>query len=62
MFDECNIVKLSFLWEAINAFTNPDKDCFVNKEVLNLIIINGILGEIHRGSYMYSYPSMLVLR
>ena len=44
VFDEYNIGKSSFLWEAIHDFANFDKDFVVNKEVFNLIFINEIFG------------------
>ena len=43
LFDERNIVNLSFLWEAIHSFANFDKDSFVNKEMFNIVFINKIL-------------------
>ena len=62
MFDDCNIGKLSCLWEVIHNFFNFDEYFVVNKEVFNLIFVNEILGGVHHVSYMYSYSSMLVLR
>ena len=44
VFDEKDIGKSSFLWEAIYAFANFDKDYVVIKEVFNLVLINEILG------------------
>ena len=45
VFDDQNIAKWSYLWEAIHAFANFDKDSVVNNEVFNMIFINRILGE-----------------
>ena len=45
MFDDHNIGKSSWLWEAINAFEIFDKDYVVNKEMFSLVLINETLGE-----------------
>ena len=44
VFDKRYIVKSSYLWDTIHAFPNINKDCVVNKELLNLVFINEILG------------------
>ena len=44
MFHERDIGKLSCLWEAMHAFANFDSDSVVNKEMINLVFINEILG------------------
>ena len=45
VFDDRDIGKSYWLRDTIHAFANPNKDFVVNKEVLDLIFINGILGE-----------------
>ena len=44
VFDEHNIGKLSCSWEAMHDFESFEKDYVVNKEILNLVFINEILG------------------
>ena len=40
VFDERDICKLSWLWEAIHVFANINKYCVVNKEMFNMAFMN----------------------